>query len=123
MAFKMEVSTASIFPVISLEGEVDIYTSPQLKQQIMDTMKEDGVNLIVDLNKVDYLDTTGLGVMLSSLRRIREQDGNLALACSSPRILNVFNYTDLNKTFDIYATVEEAVASISDLIDPLPPAA
>ena len=96
--------------VLEIEGEVDVYTSPQLKQDILQ-LAEAGVNrIIINLSKLEYLDSTGLGVLIGGLKRLREAGGNLALVGPGMRILRIFEITGLNKIFDIYATEEEATA-------------
>lgn len=109
MNFKMEMHTLDRgLPVIELEGEVDVYTAPQLKQQVIGVLESGAKELIVDLTKVDYLDSTALGVLIGGLKRMREADGNMTLICPSPRIRRVFEITGLDKIFDIYNTREDA---------------
>ena len=96
-------------PIIELEGEVDVYTAPQLKQQMINLLESGAKELVVDLTKVDYLDSTALGVLIGGLKRMRERDGNMVLVCPSPRIRRVFEITGLDKIFDIYNTAEDAM--------------
>ncbi|MHB9035946.1 MAG: STAS domain-containing protein [Armatimonadota bacterium] len=95
-------------PIIELEGEVDVYTAPQLKQQIINILESGAKELIIDLTKVDYLDSTALGVLIGGLKRMREVDGNMVLICPSPRIRRVFEITGLDKIFDIYNSEDDA---------------
>ncbi|MCE5198233.1 MAG: STAS domain-containing protein [Armatimonadota bacterium] len=105
----MDVRTMETdLPIIELEGEVDVYTAPQLKQQIIGILESGAKELVVDLTKVDYLDSTALGVLIGGLKRMREVDGNMVLICPSPRIRRVFEITGLDKIFDIYNSEEEA---------------
>jgi len=96
-------------PIIELEGEVDVYTAPQLKQQMINLLESGARELVVDLTKVDYLDSTALGVLIGGLKRMRERDGNMVLVCPSPRIRRVFEITGLDKIFDIFNTAEDAM--------------
>ena len=96
-------------PIIELEGEVDVYTAPQLKQQMINLLESGAKELVVDLTKVDYLDSTALGVLIGGLKRMRERDGNMVLVCPSPRIRRVFEITGLDKIFDIFNTPEDAL--------------
>jgi anti-sigma B factor antagonist len=96
--------------LIDLEGEVDVYTAPQLKQQII-TLLDSGVkHVVVNLSAVDYLDSTALGVLIGGLKRLRERNGTLDLICPNQRIKRIFEITGLDKIFDIYAAEEEALA-------------
>lgn len=109
MNFKMETRTLEKdLPVIELEGEVDVYTAPQLKQQMIGLLESGARELVVDLSKVDYLDSTALGVLIGGLKRMREMDGNMVLVCPSPRIRRVFEITGLDKIFEIYNSEADA---------------
>lgn len=109
MNFRMDMRTLEReLPLIELEGEVDVYTAPQLKQQMINLLESGAKEMIVDLTKVDYLDSTALGVLIGGLKRMREMDGNMVLVCPSPRIRRVFEITGLDKIFDIYNSVEDA---------------
>ena len=95
---------------LDISGEVDVYTSPQLKQDLV-LMAERGIkNVVINLSNVEYLDSTGLGVLIGGLKRMREAGGNLSLVGLGMRILRIFEITGLNKIFDIYDTEEEAAA-------------
>lgn len=107
----LKINTRSIdnlASLIDLEGEVDVYTAPQLKQQIIELLDRGVRYIIVNLTAVDYLDSTALGVLIGGLKRLRERDGILDLICPNPRIKRIFEITGLDKIFDIYATEEEA---------------
>jgi len=96
--------------VLEIEGEVDVYTSPQLKQDLVQLAERGVKRVIINLSKVEYLDSTGLGVLIGGLKRLREAGGNLALVGPGMRIQRIFEITGLNKIFDIYQTEEEAAA-------------
>ena len=64
--------------------------------------------MVIDLDGVDFLDSTGLGVLVGGLKRVRSYDGDLTLVCTSPRILKVFELTRLTQVFKISASVDEA---------------
>jgi anti-sigma B factor antagonist len=99
-------------PVIKLEGEVDVYTAPQLKQQMITLLEAGTKQIVVDLTNVEYFDSTALGVLIGGLKRMRERDGNLSLVCPNARIRRVFEITGLDKIFDIYNSVDEAESGI-----------
>lgn len=110
-----EISTRLLkpnVPLIELEGEVDVYTAPDLKRQMISLLEEGRSEMVVDLTKVEYLDSTALGVLIGGLKRVREREGNLSLICPSPRIRRVFEITGLDKIFDIYNSENEARAEV-----------
>ena len=98
--------------VISLSGEVDVYTSPRVKQEIVDLLNQGSTRLVIDVTRVEYLDSTGLGVLIGGLKRAREHDGDLRLICDNPRILRIFEITGLTKIFDIHRNEAEALESL-----------
>ena len=76
--------------ILDIEGEVDVYTSPQLKQDLVQITERGVKRVIINLSKVEYLDSTGLGVLIGGLKRLREADGNLALVGPGMRIQRIF---------------------------------
>jgi anti-sigma B factor antagonist len=97
--------------VVDVEGEIDIYTAPRLRELLIDLAGKGNHQLIVNLDKVDFLDSTGLGVLARGLKRVREHDGSLDLVCTQERILRIFKITGLTKVFGIYQTVDQAIAA------------
>ena len=97
--------------VVTVEREIDIYTAPRLRELLIDLASKDSYQLIVDLEKVGFLDSTGLGVLVGGLKRVRPHDGWLDLICTQERILNIFNITGLTKVFGIYQSVDQAIAA------------
>ncbi len=99
--------------VVNIEGEIDIYTAPRLRELLIDLVSKNNYQLIVNLEKVGFLDSTGLGVLVGGLKRVRVHDGTLDLVCTQERILKIFKITGLTKVFGIYETVEQAIAARS----------
>ena len=97
--------------VIKLDGEVDVYTAPQLKQQIIGMLDNNIIHVIVDLTDVEYLDSTALGVLIGGLKRLREREGSLSLVCPNPRIRRIFEITGLDRIFDIHQTEDQALSA------------
>ena len=97
--------------VLRVAGEVDVYTAPQIREQIQDLAAKGTVHLIADLSPVEFIDSSGLGTLIGGLRRVREDDGSLVLVIGERRILRVFQLTGLTKAFTIYGTVAEAISA------------
>ena len=96
--------------VISLSGEVDLYTAPEFKQQLIDAIGKDAKDVIVDFSKTTFIDSTTLGVLVGGVKRLRAQDGQLSLVCSDRNITKIFEITGLDRVFTIYPTRDEALA-------------
>jgi anti-sigma B factor antagonist len=97
--------------VVTVEGEIDIYTAPRLRELLIDLAGKGSYQLIVNLEKVGFLDSTGLGVLVGALKRVRPHDGSLDLVCTQERILKIFKITGLTKVFGIYQSVDQAIAA------------
>ena len=97
--------------VIDVQGEIDMYTAPRLRELVIDLVSKGHYQLVVNLDKVGFLDSTGLGVLVGGLRRVRAHDGSLDLVCTREPILKIFRITGLTKVFGIYQTVDQAIAA------------
>ncbi|MEI2810236.1 MAG: STAS domain-containing protein [Nocardioides sp.] len=97
--------------VIEVAGEIDVYTAPKLRDRLSDLVAEGAHDLIVDMEGVEFLDSTGLGVLVGGLKKVRSHDGSLELVCTQERLLKIFQITGLSKVFAIHDSVETALAS------------
>ena len=88
--------------VIDVGGEIDISTAPRLRELLIDMVSKNNYQLIVNMDKVEFLDSTGLGVLVGGLKRVRAHDGSLDLVCTQERILKIFKITGLTSVFGIY---------------------
>ena len=96
--------------VISVSGEIDVYTAPSLRERLNELVASGHYDLVVDMEGVEFLDSTGLGVLVGGLKRVRSHDGTLRLVCAQEKILKVFRITGLTKVFPIHGTLQEALA-------------
>jgi anti-sigma B factor antagonist len=110
MDLGLDVKEQGGWAVLAVSGEVDVATAPRLRERLVDLVTEGNHRIVVDLENVDFLDSTGLGVLVGALKRVRTHDGDLALVCTQPRILKVFEITGLTKVFSIHKSVDEAVS-------------
>ncbi|MEX0674709.1 MAG: STAS domain-containing protein [Gaiellaceae bacterium] len=100
--------------VISLSGEVDLYTAPEFKQQLLEVISQGAETVIVDLTNTTFIDSTTLGVLVGGVKRLRPNGGQLSLVCSDRNITKIFEITGLDRVFTIHETREEAVEAISE---------
>jgi len=94
--------------LVQLEGEVDLATAPAFKADIEQLLADGYVNVVVDLTRVTFIDSTALGVLIGSVRRLRERDGRLVLVASGFPVMRPLTLTGLDRVFTIVATREEA---------------
>jgi anti-sigma B factor antagonist len=125
--------------VVEVGGEIDVYTAPQLRSALNDAVADGARHLVVDMTGTEFLDSTGLGVLVAGLKRVRSaggrmelavddprvlkvlriaglkrvrtMDGDLELVCASEKILKVFRITGLTKVFTIHPSIEEALGA------------
>jgi anti-sigma B factor antagonist len=97
--------------VVDVQGEIDMYTASRLRELLIDLVSKGSYQLVVNLDKVGFLDSTGLGVLVGGLKRVRAHDGSLDLVCTQQRILKILKITGLTEVFGIYATVDQAIAA------------
>ena len=112
MELKLGHSGKDGIEVVDVEGEIDISTAPRLRELLIDLVSKGNYQIVVNLEKVGFLDSTGLGVLVGGLKRVRAHDGSLDLVCTQERILKIFKITGLTKVFGIHQTVDQAIAAM-----------
>src|SRR5690242_18098306 len=95
--------------LVAVGGEIDVYTAPKLRDKITELVNAGHHSLIIDMEKVDFLDSTGLGVLVGGLKKIRAEDGSMSLICSQDRLLKIFQITGLAKVFTIHSSESAAL--------------
>jgi anti-sigma B factor antagonist len=111
--FDVQVTEHDICAVLTVTGEVDVATAPQLRQEAVRLTTGGQANLVMDLSGVDFLDSTGLGVIVGVLKRARTHGGELAIAGAENHVRKVFDITRISDVLPMFATVEEACAAIT----------
>jgi anti-sigma B factor antagonist len=100
--------------VLGLEGRIDIFTAPILVKALIEILVPGCAGAVLDIDGVDSLDSTGLGLLVGGLKKARQNDVPLQLVCTHIQILNLFRTVGLTKTFGIHPSVEDAVAAIRE---------
>lgn len=98
--------------LVCLQGEVDIYTAPRLKEELVRLLDEGVTGIVVDLAKVTFIDSTALGVLIGGVRRLHEVGGRMALVVATRPVERVLTLTGLERVFTIHATRDAAVAAL-----------
>lgn len=111
MDLRIEVSRRGDWSVVEVGGEIDVATAPRLREQLIALVGAKRHHIVVSLEAVDFIDSTGLGVLISGLKRCRTHGGELVVVCTEPRILKVFEITGLLAVFAVHPTIEAAVAA------------
>lgn len=96
--------------VIEVRGEIDVYTAPLLREEISTLVDADHTTIVVDLTQVSFMDSTGLGVLVGALKKVRTLGGDLSLVINEEKILKVFRITALTQVFSIHPSLDAALA-------------
>jgi anti-sigma B factor antagonist len=110
MDLSIETNNVGDAVVVQVGGEVDVFTAPQLREALVAAVDGSSRNVVVDLQGVDFLDSTGLGVLVAGLKRVRQHGGELSLVCTREHILKILDITGLVKVLKVYDSVEAATA-------------
>jgi anti-sigma B factor antagonist len=97
--------------VIGVSGDVDVSSSPALRDRLTDVLDSGGGTVVVDLSDVTFLDSTGLGTLVGAFKHAEERGGSLPIVCPHERILKLFRITGLDTVFTIHDAVPAAVAA------------
>jgi anti-sigma B factor antagonist len=122
MELSLSTRTVAGRRVLEVAGEIDVYTAPQLRQRLISLVEAGDRRVVVDLGRVDFLDSTGLGVLVGALKRLRGVNGELNLVCAQERLLKIFRITGLDRVFTLYDSVDAATAGGDGAVDPPPTA-
>jgi anti-sigma B factor antagonist len=108
MHLQIDVTKRHGYTILSPQGEIDFATGPQLKDAINERLIAGELNLVMDLQAVDFIESTGLGALIGGRRRAHALKGSLRLVCTEAQLLRIFRITGLDKVFAIYDSVDQA---------------
>ncbi|MBB5871321.1 anti-sigma B factor antagonist [Allocatelliglobosispora scoriae] len=110
MDLSLATRVVAAHTVLEVGGEIDVYTAPKLRERLVELLEAGTSALVVDLGKVEFLDSTGLGVLVGGLKKSRAAGATFSLVCSRDNLLKIFRITALDQVLPLYPTVEAAVA-------------
>ena len=111
MEFGIASTTQGRYAVMAVRGEIDALTAPQLRKGIDELVSDGHAQLVLDLQEVQFLDSSALSVLVGGLRQLQAEGGDLSLVCTEPRILQLFQITNLEDVFTIHDSVEAATSA------------
>ena len=95
--------------VLRIDGEIDAYAAPQIRERVLDLARNGTVHIIADLRGAGFLDSAGLGALVGSRKELRARGGSLTLVASSNRILQILRIAGLSDAFGLHARVPDAI--------------
>ena len=99
--------------IVNVSGEIHVSTAPSFREQLNAVIERGGTTLVLDLSAVEFIDSTGLSVLLNGLRLVNQRQGRMALVCANPTVMRLFQITSLDATFDIFEDRAAAVARVA----------
>jgi anti-sigma B factor antagonist len=111
--FELDEESPEGAHVINVRGEIHVSTAPAFSQRLTSAIESGKTAIVLDLSGVEFIDSTGLSVLLNGLRRVHQLNGRLAIVCANPTVLRSFQITKLDSTFDIFSDRESAIAHVS----------
>ncbi len=100
--------------VVEIEGRFDAATAPEIKTELHELIEGGTINLVVNLEGLEFVDSAGLGVLVSALRRAAAEGGDLQLAEVPAFCRSIFDLTRLTRVFDVSQSEEEATATLRE---------
>jgi anti-sigma B factor antagonist len=105
---EIEITNVGEYRVLTPNGDLDVYTVGSLRDAIGTMIDQETPRVVVDLDQVPFMDSSGLGALMGGVRRLREAGGDLAIACTREQHLKLFAITGFGEGVSIAPTVEEA---------------
>ena len=95
--------------IVAVTGEADLYTAPELKERLIETIEAGTVKLVVDFSETTFIDSTALGVLIGAMKRLAPKEGQVSLVITDRSVRKVFEITKLDTLFPIYTTRSDAL--------------
>ena len=112
LRLEYDVRRVEDVPVLSVNGEIDIYTAPVFKQAVVNLVSEGNQHLVIDLSKVTFMDSSGFGTLLGATKRLRPGGGGLYIAGANSTISRMLSLTRLDTIMQTFPSVDAAVGAI-----------
>jgi len=110
----IQIEDAEGYRILKPAGDLDVYTVGSLRDVLGKMIEEESPHVVVDLDGVPFMDSSGLGALMGGVRRMREAGGDLAVSCTKEQHLKLFSITGFGEGVSIAPTVEEAAAGFRE---------
>ena len=97
--------------IVEVHGDVDLATAPALRDQLDDLLTNGSRRILVNLEGVSFMDSSGLNAIVAAMRGVREVDGEIAVVCTNETILKILAITGIDRLLTVHPTVERALTS------------
>lgn len=110
MDFELQVGEQAGRAVLTVAGDLDVQSAPQLRDRISELLDAGSTELVVDLRPAEFIDSSGLSAMVAGLKEVKEHGGDMAVVCPQGKIRRVIEIVALDQVFALYDSVDEATA-------------
>jgi anti-sigma B factor antagonist len=112
--FQISAETASGgVHVLVVSGSIDFDAAPRLKSSIRSRLDEGGRHMVIDLSEADFIDSTAIGVLVATLKRLREEGGSLAVVCERANVRNIFEIVGLDDVIPLHRSRDDALRALA----------
>lgn len=108
MEFSVAVASRGQWEVLTVTGEIDMATAPRFRQRLLAVISDGAQNVVIDLSGVDFIDSTGLGVLMGAAKRVRIAGGDIRLVMTGSRLADLIEITRLDRVLDVFDSVSAA---------------
>ena len=108
MEFGVTVASRGRWEVLTVTGEIDMATAPRFRQQLLGVIGAGAQNVVIDISGVDFIDSTGLGVLMGGAKRVRSAGGDIRLVMTGSRLADLIELTRLDRVLDVFDSVSTA---------------
>tara|TARA_B100001113_G_C20664914_1_gene429502 strand:- start:118 stop:465 length:348 start_codon:yes stop_codon:yes gene_type:complete len=113
IGFSVEVEEKNNYPIVHIKGEIDVYTCPALQEKLNEIINRGELQVVLDLEDLQYIDSTGLGTIANTAQNIQDQNGEVHVICNKPQIKKIFEFSGLEeKNITLYDTKSELVKKL-----------
>ena len=105
------VKESKSIPIIEITGEVDLYNTKDLKDLFDQMIKQGKYKIVLNLKNVPFMDSSGIGTIVTSMYKLRKYDGDLKVCNLFGSVAKVFNLTRINTSIEVYPEEKDAVDS------------
>ncbi len=113
MDLNIQSETTDGVVVITVAGELDLYTAPRLKENLLVALEDDVLKVVVDMTGVHFIDSSALGVLIGGVKRLKPRGGRLVLVSVDENVNWILQITGLNSVFDIFTSREDALSNLA----------
>ena len=109
MEFGVTVASCGQWEILTVTGEIDMATAPRFRQRLLAVIGAGAQNVVIDITGVDFIDSTGLGVLMGGAKRVRGAGGDIRLVMAGARLADLIELTRLDRVLDVYESVSAAI--------------